>query len=49
MDKCYLVRRGNMYDVYINNKKVGSGQWGYKETAYVVYRQEGYEVEILDE
>jgi len=49
MDKCYLIRRGNMYDVYINNKKVGSGQWWYKETAYIVYRQEGFDVEILDE
>jgi hypothetical protein len=49
MDKCYLVRRGEMYDVYIDSKKLGSGQWGYVSTAYVVYKQEGYDVEIVDE
>ena len=49
IDKCYLVRRGHMYDVYLYGKKVGSGQWGYKETAYAVYKQEGYDVEIVDE
>ena len=49
MNKCYLVRRGHMYDVYINKKKVGSGQWGYISTAYVVYRQEGFDMEIVDE
>lgn len=49
MDKCYLVRRGEMYDVYLYGKKVGSGQWGYVGTAYVVYKQEGYDVEIVDE
>jgi hypothetical protein len=38
-----------MYDVYINNKKVGSGQWAYRGTAYIVYKLEGYEVEFLDE
>lgn len=49
MDKCYLVRRGYMYDVYINSKRVGSGQWGYVSTAYYVYKDEGYSVEIVDE
>ena len=47
-NKCYLVRRGHMYDVIIDNKKVGSGQWGYVETAYVFYKQEGYDVEIAN-
>ena len=49
MDKCYLVRRGHMYDVFIYGKKVGSGQWGYINTAYMVYKQEGYDVEIVYE
>lgn len=49
MDKCYLVKRGDMYDVYLYGKKVGSGQTGYISTAYYVYTQEGYDVEIIDE
>lgn len=49
MDKCYLVRRGDMYDVILYGKKVGSGQWGYVSTAYTVYREEGYDVEIVYE
>ena len=49
MDKCYLVRRDRMYDVYLDNKKIGSGQWGYVSTAYYVYKEEGYDVEIVDE
>ena len=49
MDKCYLVRRGFMYDVYIHGKKLGSGQWGYVRTAYYIYKDEGYDVEIVDE
>jgi len=49
IDKCYLVRRGDMYDVYLYGKKVGSGQMGYIYTAYHVYTQEGYDVEIIDE
>lgn len=49
MDKCYLVKRGRMYDVYLSGKMVGSGQLAYISTAYHVYREEGYDVEIIDE
>lgn len=49
MDKCYIVRREHFYDVFIHGKKVGSGQWGYVDTAYIVYKQEGYDVEIVYE
>jgi len=38
-----------MYDVYLNGRFVGKGQSGYISTAYVFYRQEGYEVVIIDE
>lgn len=38
-----------MYDVYLSNKKVGSGQVGYINTAYVFYKQEGFDVVVIDE
>lgn len=43
------MRRGNMYDVYIDGVKYGSGQWSYVDTAYLVYKSEGFDVEILDD
>lgn len=47
--RCKLVRRGCMYDVYIDGKKYGSGQWGYITTAYYVYIEQGLHVEVIDE
>lgn len=47
MDKCYLLTRGRMYDVFINGKKVGSGQ--HINTAYWFYKMEGMDVEIVYE
>jgi hypothetical protein len=47
MNTCLLVKRGNMYDVYINNKLVGKGQAAYIHTAYVFYSQEGFDVEVV--
>jgi len=49
MNTCLLVKRGNMYDVYINNKLVGKGQAAYIHTAYVFYSQEGFNVEVVYE
>ena len=49
MDKCLLVQRGHMYDVYLNGKFVGKGQKQYISTAYHVYKSEGYDVEIVYE
>ena len=46
--RCHLIRRGYMYDVYIDGKKYGSGQWGYVDTAYLFYRAEGFDVDIID-
>ena len=47
--KCYLVTRGQMYDVFIDGKKVGSGSRGYISTAYYFYKSEGMDVEIVYE
>jgi hypothetical protein len=49
MDKCYLVTRENMYDVFIDGKKVGSGPQGYMSTAFWFYRTEGFDVEVVYE
>ena len=47
MDKCLLVTRDKMYDVFIDGKKLGSGQLGYISTAYYFYKCEGFDVEIV--
>lgn len=47
MDKCYLVTRDKMYDVFISGKKLGSGPQGYMSTAYYFYKSEGFDVEIV--
>ena len=46
--RCYLIHRDNMYDVYINGKKYGSGSWGLVDTAFWFYKVEGFDVEIID-
>ena len=48
-DKCLLVQREKMYDVYINGKFVGKGQRTYISTAYYFYKMEGMDVEIIYE
>ena len=49
MTECRLVRRDDFYDVFLDGKKYGSGQWGYVYTAYQFYKMEGMDVEIIDE
>lgn len=49
MSKCVLVKRGYMYDIYINNQYVGKGQLPYIHTAYLFYAEQGMDVEIVDE
>lgn len=49
MDKCLLVQRAYMYDVYLNGKFVGKGQKHYITTAYYVYKEAGFNVEIVYE
>lgn len=46
--KCYLIHRDNVYDVYIDGKKYGSGSWSLVDTAFWVYKVEGFDVEIID-
>jgi hypothetical protein len=41
MDKCFLFRRGSMYEVYIAGNKVGIGQSAYIRSAYAIYKEEG--------
>lgn len=48
-DKCLLVQREKMYDVYINGKLIGKGQRDYISTAYYFYKMEGMDVEIVYE
>lgn len=48
-NKCLLVQRGHMYDVYLNGKFVGKGQRQYIATAYHVYKEQGFDVEITSE
>jgi hypothetical protein len=49
MNTCLLVKRGYMFDIYINNKFVGKGQAAYMDTAYVFYIQQGFDVEVVYE
>ena len=49
VDKCLLVERGYMYDVYINGKFIAKGQKHYISTAYYFYKSEGFDVEIVYE
>lgn len=46
--RCHLIRRGYMYDIYLDGVKYGSGQWGYVYTAYQFYKMEGFDVEVID-
>ena len=47
MDRCLLVRRDEAFDVYLNGKKYGSGMWDAVYTAQFIYREAGYDVEIV--
>jgi len=49
MDRCYLVKREKMFDVFIDGKNLGSGPEGYIHTAYWFYKTEGFDVEIVYE
>lgn len=48
-NRCLLIQRGYMYDVYLNGRFVGKGQKQYIATAYYVYKEEGFDVEIVHE
>lgn len=47
LDKCTIVLREFMYDVYINGKFVGKGQRHYMNTAYYFYKEQGFDLEVL--
>lgn len=47
-DKCKLIKRGDFFDVYLNGKNYGYGWWAYIDTAYYIYKSEGYDVEIIN-
>ena len=48
-NKCYLIRRGDMYDVFLDGKKYGSVSWGLVDTAHSFYKMEGFDVEVIHE
>lgn len=48
MTKCRLIRRDNFYDVFIDDKKYGSGSWGLVYTAFYFYRAEGFDVKVVE-
>lgn len=47
-NKCVLLKRDRMYDVYLDYKFVGKGNINYIDTAYYFYAFEGFDVEIID-
>lgn len=49
MVEVHILRRGPYYDIFIDNKKVGSGTWAYVNTAVYFYTLEGMRVMVHDE
>lgn len=45
---CVIVRRGDFFDIYLNDKKCGSGSWGWVDSAVWFYKHEGFDVLIRD-
>jgi hypothetical protein len=48
MDTVAIVRRDDFFDIFINDKKCGSGTWAYYYTAVHFFRLEGMEVKVYE-
>lgn len=47
MTLCRLVRRDDFFDIFLDDKKCGSGSWGWVDSAVWFYQLEGYDVKVI--
>lgn len=48
MTLCRLVRRDDFFDIFLDDKRCGSGTWAYVDSAVWFYTHEGYDVKVIE-
>lgn len=48
MSICTLIRRDDFFDIFLNDKKCGSGTWAYVDSAVWFYHHEGFDVKVIE-